>query len=114
MKRIVFISLWLIVLTSCSQDEDVLDEANTADPEPTFVREFPTEPAELPSKSTEPIEVTYFTPSQQEGPYYPVEKPEDQRILAPRSEWDTLSGTDPGWREGGDGTQTAAPQPWPQ
>lgn len=26
----------------------------------------------------EPIEVTYFTPPQQEGPYYPVEKPEDR------------------------------------
>jgi protocatechuate 3,4-dioxygenase beta subunit len=25
-----------------------------------------------------PIEVTYFTPSQQEGPYYPVDKPADR------------------------------------
>jgi hypothetical protein len=26
----------------------------------------------------EPIKVTYFTPAQQEGPYFPVTKPEDR------------------------------------
>ncbi len=29
-------------------------------------------------RTGEPIEVTYFTPSQQEGPYYPVDKPIDR------------------------------------
>lgn len=28
-------------------------------------------------ENTDPIEVTYFTPSQTEGPYYPVSKPQD-------------------------------------
>jgi protocatechuate 3,4-dioxygenase beta subunit len=28
--------------------------------------------------SGEPVEITYFTPPQQEGPYYPVEKPDER------------------------------------
>lgn len=33
------------------------------------------EPADAPADVATPIEVTYFTPRQAEGPYYPVEKP---------------------------------------
>lgn len=43
--------------------------------EPATVEPTP-EPAAEPA--AEPIEVTYFTPAQQEGPYYPVEKPADR------------------------------------
>lgn len=35
-------------------------------------------PTELPESAITPIEVTYFTPAQQEGPYYTVEKPSDR------------------------------------
>ncbi|GAB4449153.1 MAG: hypothetical protein Kow0031_31630 [Anaerolineae bacterium] len=39
----------------------------------------PTEPpAETESAIIEPIDVTYFTPPQTEGPYYPVQKPADR------------------------------------
>lgn len=54
--------------------------------EPTATAEAATEtdvPATEPVEPTavpelQPIEVTYFTPSQQEGPYYTVNKPEDR------------------------------------
>jgi len=70
-------------------EEPTLPATNTAVPEP----EQPTSETEPPAIATptveaspeetavtviEPIEVTYFTPSQQEGPYYTVEKPEDR------------------------------------
>jgi protocatechuate 3,4-dioxygenase beta subunit len=50
---------------------------------PTFEPLQPTvEPADLDRETSgsdiEPIDVTYFTPSQQEGPYYTVEKPADR------------------------------------
>ena len=46
----------------------------TVPPEPTTV----STPTETAVSVLTPIEVTYFTPSQQEGPYYPVNKPEDK------------------------------------
>jgi protocatechuate 3,4-dioxygenase beta subunit len=47
----------------------------TTGPEPTMAAEAATETAVL---AIQPIEVTYFTPAQQEGPYYTVEKPADR------------------------------------
>lgn len=46
----------------------------TLAPEPTAAEI--TEPS--PTLTSQPIEVTYFTPAQQEGPYYPVDKPDDR------------------------------------
>ncbi len=50
----------LILLAACTQAEDPLPAPTTAVP------------------AIAPIAVTYFTPAQQEGPYYTVNKPEDQ------------------------------------
>jgi protocatechuate 3,4-dioxygenase beta subunit len=78
-----------------STAEPAIAEPTSAPPQPT---EAPTETAEpipsdesptaaptatpaLPATATSPpesIEVTYFTPAQQEGPYYTVNKPEDR------------------------------------
>jgi protocatechuate 3,4-dioxygenase beta subunit len=78
-----------------STAEPAIAEPTSAPPQPT---EAPTETAKpipsdesptaaptatpaLPATATSPpesIEVTYFTPAQQEGPYYTVNKPEDR------------------------------------
>ena len=60
--------------------EEEVDPVSATEPAPTAeptVEPVPTaEPTEEPL-TIEPIEVTYFTPSQAEGPYYPVNKPVD-------------------------------------
>jgi protocatechuate 3,4-dioxygenase beta subunit len=55
-------------------------EQLTAETEPPAVATLTVEapPEETAVPAIEPIEVTYITPSQQEGPYYTVEKPEDR------------------------------------
>ncbi len=71
--------------------EPTIPPNNTAVPEPeleesTIESEPPTveEPIveEVPEETVEPlteaIDVTYFTPAQQEGPYYTVDKPQDR------------------------------------
>ena len=65
--RYLFITVLLFLLIACSQIE-----ANTPIPN-TAVSEEISEPSGM-----KPITVTYFTPSQQEGPYYTVNKPEDR------------------------------------
>lgn len=61
------------------------DEEETTSPDPTAESEPPVSEAPTdetagiePTMTAEPIEVTYFTPSQMEGPYYTVDKPEDR------------------------------------
>ncbi len=51
-----------------------------ATPEPTATTDVQsvTEPTPTLAPVVEPIEVTYFTPAQQEGPYYTVDKPADR------------------------------------
>lgn len=61
------------------EPEPTLPAANTSEsePEPTAVEAAPTiAPTETETavSAITPIEVTYFTPAQQEGPYYPVNK----------------------------------------
>lgn len=56
---------------------------DTAEPLPSdeLATAAPTATPPLPATATSPpeaIEVTYFTPAQQEGPYYTVNKPEDR------------------------------------
>jgi protocatechuate 3,4-dioxygenase beta subunit len=69
--------------TSSSETSDVsaIESAETS-AEPAATAEVAsTEPVESsaePQLIIEPIEVTYFTPSQQEGPYYPTQKLADQ------------------------------------
>jgi protocatechuate 3,4-dioxygenase beta subunit len=55
-------------------------EEATALPEPTETTEQPPEPeTPIPQPTAiEPVEVTFFTPAQQEGPYYTIEKPADR------------------------------------
>jgi len=65
--RYLFIIPLLFLLIACNQIETVTPIPNTAVSE------------EISEESTlDPIEVTYITPSQQEGPYYTVNKPEDR------------------------------------
>ena len=68
-----------------TQEEQIGPAPNTAVPEPTAVAAPTVEVAtvEVPAEETavpavEAIDVTYFTPAQQEGPYYTVNKPEDR------------------------------------
>lgn len=67
MKRLLpfsmLLTLFTVVLTACASP--TVTEAPAVEPQPT-----------VDDRMT--IEVTYFTPPQQEGPYYPVEKPDDQ------------------------------------
>lgn len=51
---------------------------NEAPVEPTAIPATPTPLTEPTDSSAQPIEVTYFTPAQSEGPYYTVEKPADR------------------------------------
>lgn len=74
--------------TSATQAATAVEPAATvptaaapAATEPTADATTVAEPATVeptPEPAAEPIEVTYFTPAQQEGPYYPVEKPADR------------------------------------
>lgn len=59
-----------------AEAEPTATPIETSAPEPEPTPEPLSEPA--PAPAIEPIEVTYFTPSQAEGPYYPVSKPEDR------------------------------------
>lgn len=61
--------------TSTPKPETPSSEPPTPTPEPPAPT--PTETSE-PAAQTGPIEVTYFTPAQMEGPYYPVEKLADR------------------------------------
>lgn len=69
--------------TSDSNPEQA-DATDTPTPDTQTADQPPAEtPTEVPASEAEttvvmPIEVTYFTPSQAEGPYYPVDKPTDQ------------------------------------
>ena len=94
-------SLAVVTETTAPSSESVpvdsVDDAQTAEssPEQADATDTPTTetqpaeqaPAEMPTEVTAsepeatvvaPIEVTYFTPSQAEGPYYPVEKLADR------------------------------------
>jgi protocatechuate 3,4-dioxygenase beta subunit len=51
---------------------------DTAVMETPPVEEATVEPQETAVTAPEPVTVTFFTPAQQEGPYYPPEKPADQ------------------------------------
>jgi protocatechuate 3,4-dioxygenase beta subunit len=67
-----------------AEPDGATTEPTTATAEPVATEELdgeetpPVEDEEVAAPEFEPIEVTYFTPSQQEGPYYPVEKPADR------------------------------------
>jgi len=64
--RYLYIIALLFLLTACTQIETITPIPNTIVPEETSEQ-----------SAVKPITVTYFTPSQQEGPYYTVNKPED-------------------------------------
>jgi protocatechuate 3,4-dioxygenase beta subunit len=60
-------------MKTASEESEAIEEPANPAPLPTnTVAAGPTEPAPA------PIEVTYFTPAQGEGPYYTVDKPEDR------------------------------------
>jgi protocatechuate 3,4-dioxygenase beta subunit len=73
----------LMLLAACNQPGDypATDNAPTAaDPADTSLPATSRAPASAAAaQPTSPaVEVTYFTPTQQEGPYYPPEKPDDR------------------------------------
>ena len=76
MKQILISMLTIIVLAACTQS------AEPAPPTPPAVEasaEDAPETADTSSSTAaEAIAVTYFTPAQQEGPYYPVNKLQDR------------------------------------
>jgi len=76
MKQILISMLTIMVLAACTQS------AEPAPPTPPAVEasaEDAPETADTSSSTAaEAIAVTYFTPAQQEGPYYPVNKPQDR------------------------------------
>ncbi len=81
--RYFWIGLAAIGLASCSTPETVslevtsfLEESLVPSDTPRAAEETPIE--EPPDLIAEPIDVTFFTPSQGEGPYYTVNKPEDR------------------------------------
>ncbi len=90
MKKYLILILLMILLAACNQFEETADGKATAVPEPTAtaiampdtVVPEPVVPVDgQPSEAVsplQPIAVTYFTPTQQEGPYYTVEKPTDR------------------------------------
>lgn len=61
-----------------SNAEEDSPEDQATDPAPPTAEPTTTPQAESSESSIEPIEVTYFTPSQGEGPYYPLNKLEDR------------------------------------
>lgn len=72
--------LLLAALAACRQENE-LPAAATAESPLASVESAgePTQPAQQdPASESEAIEVTYFTPQQQEGPYYTVNKPDDR------------------------------------
>ena len=79
--------LLVLMLAGCSGEASPTYSPTSADissqasqiiqPQETEVA-LPTSSAEPTQSASVPIEVTYFTPSQAEGPYYPVEKPKDR------------------------------------
>lgn len=76
--RITFLPLAaFLIVTACGQDGDSPDitAAEVSDSPATAV---PESTPELTDSESAPIEVTYFTPAQGEGPYYTVNKPEDR------------------------------------
>lgn len=84
MKTITILLLILFWLAGCARTKTA-----TSTPSPTVVATIPsaaeimptaeeTEPEIVPNTAVTPITVSYFTPAQQEGPYYPVEKLADQ------------------------------------
>lgn len=104
MKNLFILTAVLTLLAACTQAEEpiptpttavIAEEATPVEPdptlpathtpeaelEPTTVETAPTvEPTETETAvpAIEPITVTYFTPAQQEGPYYPVTKLDDR------------------------------------
>lgn len=70
------------LLTACttitSEEAAVAAGVPTTPPTPTHTAATPTPGPPPPRAERIPIEVTYFTPSQTEGPYYPVNKPADR------------------------------------
>lgn len=67
------------VIDETKETPEIETQVPTVIPESTGVEATPTmEPAETAVSAIEPIAVTYFTPAQQEGPYYPVTKLEDR------------------------------------
>lgn len=73
-RRLLALLLIALLATACGGSA-----TDTAVPEATAVpAETQAAAATAGPDAPQPIEVTYFTPSQQEGPYYPVEKPADQ------------------------------------
>jgi len=63
---------------SAEAEQPTLVERATDLPPPTAMPPTATSQPEPTELQSEPIEVTYFTPSQGEGPYYPVNKLEDR------------------------------------
>jgi protocatechuate 3,4-dioxygenase beta subunit len=73
---LLFVLATAFVLVACGRvgdsEETLAGDRPTADSEPATKRPEPTDAV------LTPIEVTYFTPGQGEGPYYPLEKLDDR------------------------------------
>ena len=100
-RFVIYILVTLLLVAGCGQADEVAtavppaiasqsEASETAVPPTTLpptntpeLKTAVTEPTNQPTVQTTepaiiPIEVTYFTPSQQEGPYYTVTKPDDR------------------------------------
>ncbi|MEK6222843.1 MAG: hypothetical protein N2D54_11410, partial [Chloroflexota bacterium] len=80
--KLILISFLSIILIGC---ESLLPSAPLQNPPPANGADvgdnwqaYSDENAEPNQDAIIPVEVTYFTPAQQEGPYYPVEKLTDR------------------------------------
>jgi protocatechuate 3,4-dioxygenase beta subunit len=72
----------LMLLAACNQagDSPATDKAPATDPADTSLPATSRAPASAAAAqpTSRAVEMTYFTPAQQEGPYYPPEKPADR------------------------------------
>ncbi len=73
---LLFVLVTVFVLAACSQAG--VSEETSAGGQPSIDSESATNIAESPDAFLTPIEVTYITPGQGEGPYYPLEKLDDR------------------------------------
>lgn len=80
----VALFVFVLLLMACGQAETVptavpapTNPTSTAAPQPTDAVAAVVAEGET-AVSPQPIQISYTTPAQQEGPYYPVEKPSDR------------------------------------
>jgi protocatechuate 3,4-dioxygenase beta subunit len=73
---LLFVLVTVFVLAACSQTG--VSEETSAGGQPSIDSESATNIAESTDAFLTPIEVTYITPGQGEGPYYPLEKLDDR------------------------------------